>query len=76
MNGITLVVFDGTERVHWFTNDVQHAAERSLADGHRDWATSVDGFHSADHTVRGQHRDRPYASFAEVLLHFRDDVDR
>src|SRR6185503_8760524 len=75
MNRIALLVCDGTQRINRITNNVEHATECSFSDWHRDWATSINGFHPAHHAVSGKHRHCTHASFTEVLLHFSDNVD-
>ena len=47
-----------------------------ISDRNRDRAAEVDHLHSADHAVGRQHRNRTNAAFAQVLLHFGDNVDR
>ncbi len=76
MNWHALVVSHGAEVIDRLTDDVHHAAECAAADGNRDGATLVNGFHAANHTVGGLHGDTAHAPFAEVLLHFENDVDR
>src|SRR5215831_10069028 len=42
---------------------------------HADGAARVDGIHAAHHAVSWQHRHRAHPAFAEMLLHFGDDID-
>ena len=35
----------------------------------------IDGLHAAHHALGGFHGDAAHAAFAQVLLHFEDDVD-
>jgi hypothetical protein len=66
---------DGAELVHRLADHVEHAAQRLLAHRHADGAAEVDGLHAAHHAVGGFHGHRAHAAFAQVLLHFEDDVD-
>src|SRR5215213_9360974 len=75
VNRIALFVFYRTERIDWFADDIEYAAECSLAHGHRNRAAGVDGHHAAHHAVSRRHRNGSHTAFAEVLLHFRDHVD-
>src|SRR6185369_5186615 len=76
MNRIALVVFHRTERVYWFADNIKDAAERSLANRHRDRTASVAGFHAAHHPVGRLHRKSAHAAFTEMLLHFGNYIDR
>ena len=53
---------------------VPDAAERDVADGHRDRPAGVDDVGAARDPVRRVHRDRAHAVVAEVLLHLCDQV--
>src|SRR3982750_4001524 len=64
-----------TKVVHRLTNDVENAAESSLSHRNCDRAAGVDSLHTADHAVSGQHRNRAYSPFAEMLLNFSDNFD-
>src|SRR4051812_47663334 len=76
VNRIALLSFDGAEAVDRFTNDIEHAAKRSLANGNGYRAPSVNSFHSANHAVGGEHRNSAHSPLAEMLLDFAHDVDR
>ncbi len=76
VNRITLVVLHRSERVDRLADYVEHATERSLAHRHRDRTAGVDGHHAAHHAVSRRHRNRSHATLTEVLLHFRNHVDR
>ena len=52
---------------------VEDAAERHLADGHRDRAAGVLDLHAAGQAVGRVHGDRADAVVAEVLLHLADE---
>ena len=52
---------------------VPDAAERRVADRHRDRPTRVDDVRAAREAVGGVHGDRAHAVVAEVLLHLRDE---
>ena len=67
---------DRTKFVDGLSEDVEHAAQRRTADGHRNRRPGVDGLHAADHAFGRDHRDGADAAFAEVLLHFDDNVER
>ena len=53
---------------------IPHAAERHLADGHRDRPAGVEDVGAAGDAVGRVHGDRADAVVAEVLLHLRDQV--
>src|SRR5882762_4117156 len=75
VNGIALLMRNIAEVVNRFANHVHDTAQRAFAYGNRDWSSRIGGFHPAHHAVGGQHRDRAYATFAQVLLHFGDYID-
>src|SRR5436190_130612 len=75
MNGHLLFELNWPELVYWLANHVHHAPERTRANGNRNWPTLIDGFHAAHHAVGRLHCDAAHAPFAEMLLHFEDDVD-
>ena len=52
--------------------DVPHAAERHVADRHRDRGPRVDHVGAAGDAVRRVHGDRAHPVVAEMLLHLRD----
>ena len=71
-------VFVGVDRaaaVDRLADDVEHAAERRLADGHRDRPAGVDAVLAADQAVGAAQRDAPHAAAAQVLLHLAGEVD-
>ena len=70
-----LGVGDRAKIVHGLADDVHHAAERAAADRSGDGATLIDGLHAPHHAVGRFHGDAAYAAFAEMLLHFQNDVD-
>src|SRR5580704_17369160 len=76
MNGHFLVKGNRTEFVHGFADDIHDAAERSAADADGDGCTLIDRFHAADHAIGRFHGNAAHAAFADVLLHFQNDVDR
>src|SRR6266850_297476 len=75
VNGITLLVWNVAEVVDRFADHVHDAAQRAFAYGNGDWSSRIGGLHPAHHAVGGQHRDRAHAAFAQVLLHFGDNID-
>jgi hypothetical protein len=76
VNRITLGVFDGAEIIYWLADHIEHAAQSSFADRHRNRTAGIDGLHAAHHAVCWQHRNCADATFTQVLLHFGDQVDR
>ena len=54
---------------------IEHAAQRCLADGHRHRTAGVDHFHAANHAVGTGQSDAPHAAAAQVLLHFAGEVN-
>ena len=75
MNGHLLFELNWPELVYWLADHVHHAPERTRTNGNRNWPTLIDGFHAAHHAVGRLHCDAAHAPFAEMLLHFEDDVD-
>jgi hypothetical protein len=49
---------------------IEHAAERALADGHRNRRTGQVHLQAAPQPVGRTHRDSPHQVVAEQLLHF------
>src|SRR5688572_10675557 len=76
MNRIALLMRNVAEIVHRIADHVHNAAERAFANRDGNGAAGIGGIHTADHAVGGQHRNRANTAFAEVLLHFRNYVDR
>ena len=70
-----LLDFDVPQLVHGLADDVDHAAQRGLADGHRDRLAGILRAHPAHHAVGRLHGDRAHAVLAEVLLDFANDID-
>ena len=66
----------GPKLVHRLADDVHHAAQRPVTHGNADRAAEVNRFHAANETIGGLHRDATHAAFAQVLLHFKNDVNR
>src|SRR5664279_1504621 len=75
MDGHALVIGHGAQLVHGFANDVEHAAEGPPANRHRNGPAQVEGLHAAHHAFGRFHGHATHAAFAELLLHFQDDVD-
>ena len=75
MDGLALGGVDRTKLVHRIADDVEHAAQGLAADGHGDRAAEVERLHAAHHALGRLHGDAAHAAFAELLLHFQDDVD-
>ena len=65
-----------TEFVNRIADDVHHASECRDADRNGDRSAEIDNLHSANHSVGRKHRNRAHATFAEMLLDFRDDINR
>src|ERR1700692_3635018 len=70
------VADDRPELIHWLAETIHHTAKRRAADWHGDTGAGVICLHSADHAFGGLHRNGAHATFAKVLLHFDDDVER
>ena len=66
----------GPKLIDGLADHVHHAAQRAAAHGHGNRSALVDGLHAAHHAVGGLHGDAAHAAFAQVLLHFENDVDR
>ena len=70
-----LVGLDRAAAVDRLADQVEHAAERRLADGHRDRRAGVDALLAADHAVGAAQGDAAHAAAAQVLLHLAGQVD-
>ena len=71
-------VFVGIHRsaaVHRIARDVEHAAERCLADGHLHGIARIEAILAADQAVGAAQCDATHAAAAEVLLHFAREID-
>ena len=55
---------------------VEHAAERTLADRHLDRRAGVEALHAADHAVGAAQGHAADPAAAEVLLHLAGQVQR
>ena len=75
MNGHSLVEGNGAEIVDGFADDIHHSPQRAAAYGDGDGSSLVDRFHAPHHAVGRFHGDTADAAFAEMLLHFENDVD-
>ncbi len=75
MDGIALGGIDRAEFVDRVADYVEHAAQGFAAHRHGDRASQVDGLHAAHHAFGGLHGNAAHSAFAELLLHFQDDVD-
>ena len=75
MDGIALGGVDRAQLVDRIADDVEHAAQGLAAHGHGDGAAQVDGLHAAHHALGGLHGNAAHPAFAQLLLHFQDDVD-
>ena len=70
-----LLGVDRAAAVDRLAEQVEHAAERRLADGHGHRAAGVDALLAADQAVGAAQGDAADAAAAEVLLHFAGEVD-
>ena len=75
MNRVAFLRLDRTFLVDGLTENVQDAAKRARAYRDGDRLAQIFGLHAAHESLGRLHRDRSDAAFAEVLLHFADDVD-
>lgn len=70
-------IFRGVDRafaVNRLTDDVEHAAERRLTDGHFHARAGVDGAAAALQSVGGKERDAAHRVVAELLHRLHDDA--
>ncbi len=65
---------DGTALVDRLAQQIEHAAQRRVADGDRDGTARIHAVHPADHPVRAAQRDAADAPAAQVLLDFAGQV--
>ena len=75
VDGPALFGHDVASTIDWIAQQIEDAAERSLADRDSHRGTGVEGFHSTDHAVGRAQRDASHASAAQVLLHFARHLD-
>ena len=75
VNRPALFGVDRAAAVDRLAEQVEHAAERLLADRHRHRAAGVDALQAADQAVGAAEGDAADAAAAEVLLHFAGEVD-
>ena len=71
-----LLVLHVARVVDRVAEQVEDAAERALADRHRDRRAGVADLGAAAEAVGGVHGDAAHAVVAEVLLHLDDQPDR
>ncbi len=64
------------ELIYRLAQHVHHAAQGAAAHGHADRRAFVKSLHPAHHALGGLHRHAAHAPFAQVLLHFGDDIER
>ena len=76
MNRVPPFRFNRAGLVHRFTDHIHDATERRLPNWNADRRTLVFGQHPADHAVGRLHGNTPDPSFAQVLLHFNDHIER
>ena len=75
MNRIAALRVNWTKFIDRFSNDIDHPAERALADWNGDGSARVFGGHPSNHAFGRLQRDGSDAAFAQMLLHFGHDVD-
>ena len=75
VDGVARLGFDFAQTVHRLAQHVDHAPQGGFAHRHGDGAAGVVGFHAAHDAFGGLHGHAADAVFAQVLLHFDDDVD-
>ena len=75
MDRPAFVGVDRAAAVDRLADQVEHAAERRLADGHGHGAAGVDALLAADQAVGAAQGDAAHAAAAQVLLHLAGEVD-
>ena len=75
MDRPVLFGLDRAAAVDRLADQVEHAAQRGLADRHRDRRAGVDAVHAADHAVGAAQGHAAHAAAAELLLHFAGQVE-
>ncbi len=65
----------GAHVIHGLAENIEHTAQRLLADRNGNGLAQIVGLHAADQTVGGLHGDGAHAAFADMLRDFGDDVD-
>ena len=76
VNRVALLVLHGAEIIHRLAEYVEHASQDAAPHRHGNRFAEVERLHAAHQTFRGLHRDATHAAFAQVLRHFRDDIER
>ena len=71
MNGAALGGLDRAGFVNRLADDVHDAAERAVADGHRNGASGVGDLLAAHEAFGRVHRDGAHGRFAQMLRHFQ-----
>ena len=72
--GALAVGLDRAGLVDRLADDVHDAAERAVADGHRDRQAGVGDFLAANQTFGGVHRDGAHGGLAEMLRDFEHEA--
>src|SRR5206468_2965868 len=67
VNRPIVVGMHGPAAIDRLADQIEHAAERSLADGHLHGRTGINALLPADHAVGAAQRDAPHAATAEML---------
>ena len=76
VDGPVVLGLDRPAAVDHLAGEVEHAAERALADRHLDRRAGVEAFHAADHAVGAAQGDAAHPAAAEMLLHLAGQVER
>ena len=75
VNRPALFESDGPAAVDRIAQQVEHAAQRSLADGDRNGRAGVGHVHAADHAVGRAERDAAHAAAPQMLLHLAGEPE-
>ena len=74
MYGHIILSIDRALAVDGFADNIEHAAECSLADGHLDGRAGVNGTAATGNAVGGEQRNAANTVVAEVLDSLHDDL--
>jgi hypothetical protein len=75
VNRIPSVRIDWTQFVDRLADYIDHAPERGLAYGNGNRSSRINCRHTPNHSFGWLQRDRADPAFAEMLLHFDDNID-
>ena len=76
VDGPVVLGLDRPAAVDHVAGEIEHAAERTLADRHLDGRAGIEAFHAADHAVGVAQGHAADPAAAQVLLHLAGQIQR